>query len=224
MHSQKKNTRQANWSKGISCGTPDELYAYAREISLLDFIAITDQGGNTGTGWELLQQKAVENYEPGTFVTFKSYEAGSPIGHRNVYYRNADPEPPEDPNTFSYMPEFLYQHYKGRNDVILVPHHVKTWTDWSYHDPDLEPLMEIYSCWGQSENPSTERWNKGMTPGAGAWEALQRGYRASLPAATTTWACPAVATHTTARFTPLSLADWPPSSRQNSHGKPSSMP
>jgi hypothetical protein len=91
-----------------------------------------------------------------------------------------DPTPPEDPAAFSYMPDFLYDHYRGRDDVILVPHHVKTWTDWSYHDPELEPLMEIYSCWGQSENPSTDRWNKGMTPGAGAWEALQRGYRLGM--------------------------------------------
>ena len=40
--------------------------------------------------------------------------------------------------------------------------------------------MEIYSCWGQSENPSMDRWDKGMTPGAGAWEALRRGYRLGM--------------------------------------------
>lgn len=180
MHSQKKNARQSGWSKGISCGSPDEVYQYAKDVSLLDFIAITDQGGNTGTGWELLQQKAVEYYEPGEFVTFKSYEAGSPVGHRNVYFRTADIEPSDDPVTFSYMPDYLFEKYRGRDDVILIPHHVKAWTDWSLHDPDLEPLMEIYSCWGQSENPSDHLWNKGMTPGAGAWKALKRGYKLGM--------------------------------------------
>ncbi|HVV00182.1 MAG TPA: DUF3604 domain-containing protein, partial [Verrucomicrobiae bacterium] len=81
---------------------------------------------------------------------------------------------------FSFTPEFLYRHYAGRRDVLMVPHHVKAWTDWSFHDPELEPVMEVYSCWGQSENPSMERWDKGMTPGAGAWEALRRGYRLGM--------------------------------------------
>jgi hypothetical protein len=180
MHSQKKDSRQVGWSKGISCGTPDDVYRYARDVSLLDFVAITDQGANTGTGWQILQEKAIEYYRAGEFVTFKSYEAGSPVGHRNVYYRGDEIEPTQTTTTFNYMPETLYSHYRGRKDVILVPHHVKAWTDWQYHDPDLEPIMEIYSCWGQSEDPSLELWNKGMTPGAGAWEALARGYRLGM--------------------------------------------
>ena len=180
MHSQEKDARQVGWSKGISCGTPDDVYQYARDVTLLDFVAITDQGAITGVGWELLQQKAIEHYRPGEFATFKSYEAGSPVGHRNVYFRGDAVEPLQDPRAFSYMPDFLYEHYRGREDVMMIPHHVKTWTDWSFHDPDLEPLMEIYSCWGQSENPSMDRWDKGMTPGAGAWEALRRGYRLGM--------------------------------------------
>jgi hypothetical protein len=74
--------------------------------------------------------------------------------------------------------------YRGRKDILIIPHHVKTWTDWSYHDPDLEPLMEVYSCWGQSETPGPDLWNKGQTPGAGAWEAFRRGYRMGMMAST----------------------------------------
>lgn len=180
MHSQKKDARQIEWSKGISCGRPDDVYQYARDVSLLDFVAITDQGAITGVGWDVLKQKATEYYRPGKFVTFNSYEAGSPVGHRNVYYRNGDACPPQKSNKFNYMPEFLYRYYSGRRDVMMIPHHVKTWTDWSFYDPELEPVMEVYSCWGQSENPSITRWEKGMTPGAGAWEALRRGYRLGM--------------------------------------------
>jgi hypothetical protein len=180
MHSQKKDARQAEWSKGISCGTPAEVYEYARDVALLDFVAISDQGAITGVGWEVLKSEATRYYKPGQFVTLNAYEAGSPVGHRNVFFRAGESEPAQSAASFSYMPEFLYRHYAGRNDVLMIPHHVKTWTDWQYYDPTLEPVMEVYSCWGQSENPSLERWDKGMTPGAGAWEALRRGYRLGM--------------------------------------------
>ena len=180
MHSQRKDARQVGWSKGISSGTPDDVYQYARDVALLDFVAITDQGAITGVGWDLLQEKAEQYNGPGRFATFKAYEAGTPTGHRNVYFRGGDHEPAQSSESFNYLPEFLYEYYRGRDDVIMIPHHVKAWTDWSFHDPQLEPLMEIYSCWGQSENPSLDRWNKGMTPGAGAWEALARGYRLGM--------------------------------------------
>ena len=154
MHSQKKDAKQRDWAKGISCGKPDDVYQYARDTSLLDFVAITDQGAITGVGWEILQQKAAEYYRSGKFVTFNAYEAGSPVGHRNVYFREGNPEPAQSSRDFNFMPEFLYKFYGGRRDVLMIPHHVKTWTDWSFYDPELEPVMEVYSCWGQSESPS----------------------------------------------------------------------
>jgi hypothetical protein len=181
MHSQKLDFRQAGWSKGISCGTLDECYRYARDVSMLDFIAITDQGACLTGAWEFCQAKVHEYHEPGRFVTFRGYEAGSPLGHRNVIYASDGIDPPLDAQRFNtFHPDVVFDHYRGRGDVIIIPHHVKTWTDWRYHDPELEPLMEIYSCWGQSETPGLDLWNKGQTPGAGAWEALRRGYRMGM--------------------------------------------
>ena len=180
MHSQKEDFRQERWSKGISYGTPEECYSYARDVAFLDFAALTDQGACLSQGWRLLQETTNAFCEPGRFVTFRAYEAGSPVGHRNVYYLGDEVEPPYDPRTFSFDPVFLYQFYRGRQDVIIIPHHVKAWTDWSYHDPSLERLMEIYSCWGQSEHPGMDLWDKGQTPGAGAWEAFRRGYRMGM--------------------------------------------
>ena len=86
MHSQKMDFRQTGWSKGISCGTLDECYRYAREVSMLDFVAMTDQGACLTDAWEYCQEKVREYHQPGKFVTFKGYEAGSPLGHRNVIY------------------------------------------------------------------------------------------------------------------------------------------
>lgn len=183
MHSQNMDFRQAGWSKGISCGTVDDCYTYAREIALLDFVALTDQGACLTDAWEFCQGKVREYHKPGRFVTFKGYEAGAPIGHRNVIYVSDEIERPLDPSRFSsFHPRVLYDYYRERRDAIMIPHHVKTWTDWSYHDPELEPVMEIYSCWGQSEAPGTDLWDKGMTPGAGAWAAFERGYRMGLMA------------------------------------------
>jgi hypothetical protein len=181
MHSQTMDFRQSGWSKGISCGTLDECYRYAREISMLDFVAITDQGACLTDSWEYCQEKVREYHQPGTFVTFKGYEAGSPLGHRNVIYCTDEVEKPLDAKRFnSFHPDVVFERYRGRGDAIIIPHHVKTWTDWSLHDPELEPLMEIYSCWGQSESPGLDLWNKGQTPGAGAWEAFRRGYRMGM--------------------------------------------
>ena len=180
MHSTKTDYHQEAWSKGLSFGTPEECYSYARDVALLDFAALTDQGACLSWGWRHLQESANVFNEPGRFVTFRAYEAGSPSGHRNVYFLGDDVEPAYDPKTFDFSPAFLYKFYHGRQDVIMIPHHVKAWTDWSYHDPDLEPLMEIYSCWGQSEHPGKDLWEKGQTPGAGAWEAFKRGYRLGL--------------------------------------------
>jgi hypothetical protein len=181
MHSQRQDFRQRGWSKGISSGTVDECYRYAREVAMLDFVALTDQGACLTDAWEFCQSKVREYHEPGKFVTFKAYEAGAPNGHRNVIYVSDDIEPPLDARRFSaFEPRALFAYYRERRDAILIPHHVKTWTDWAFHDPELEPVMEIYSCWGQCESPSQELWDKGMTPGAGAWEAYRRGYRMGM--------------------------------------------
>jgi hypothetical protein len=183
MHSQKMDFRQRGWSKGISSGTLDECYRYARDVALLDFVAITDQGACLTEAWEFCQGKVREYHAPGHFVTFKAYEAGAAVGHRNVIYGTDAIEPPLERDRFhSFHPRVLFDYYRERGDAILIPHHVKTWTDWSFHDPELEPVMEIYSCWGQSESRGMELWNKGMTPGAGAWEAFARGYRMGLTA------------------------------------------
>ena len=177
---QELDWRQEGWTRGLSSGTPEECYSYARDVALLDFAAITDQGGSQSSGWVETQEESNRFNQAGRFVTLRAYEAGSDVGHRNVFYRGDDVEPPFDPASFSDHPLALYKLYHGRHDVILIPHHVKMFTDWQFHDPALEPLMEIYSSWGQSEHIGLDLWDKGQTPGAGAWQAYRRGYRLGM--------------------------------------------
>jgi hypothetical protein len=172
--------RQEGWTRGLSSGTPEECFAFARDVALLDFAAITDQGGSQSSGWVETQEQSNRFNRAGGFVTLRAYEAGSDVGHRNVYYRGDEIDPPFDPADFSDHPRELYRLYGGRRDVLMIPHHVKVFTDWQYHDPMLEPLMEVYSAWGQSEHPGLDLWDKGQTPGAGAWEAFRRGYRLGM--------------------------------------------
>ncbi len=163
-------------ANGISVGTPDEGYAYARDVAGLDFAAMTDTGSWMKDCWVEIQESTNRNYEPGRFVTFKGFEFGSDLGHRNVIYRDCQVEPPLKALPSADL-RTLFEYYRGRNDVLAIPHHPKVWTDWDYHDPELEPIVEAYSCWGSSVEHADPLWHKSEKPGAGVYSALARGYR-----------------------------------------------
>ena len=159
-HSQGVDYRRSEWRKGLSCGTPADCYGYARDIALLDFASVSDQGACLNPAWPEIQATGNRFNQPGAFVTFRGYEAGVLEGHRNVYFESDNVEPSEDPQTFGLDPDSLYRHYAGRTDVLMIPHHVKVWTNWDHFDPSLEPVMEVYSSWGQSESPDLRGWEK----------------------------------------------------------------
>ena len=156
---------------GRSIGTPDELYAYGRDVAGLDFAAVTDGRGWEGNGWIDTQEAANRHYAPGGFVAFKGFEYGYGKGHRNVIYRDCVVEPSPD---FS---EGFFDYYRGRKDILSIPHHTKVRTDWDYYDPELEPLVEVYSCWGSGAEHADPLWNKSELAGGGVFSGLARGYR-----------------------------------------------
>lgn len=159
-----------------SIGTPDEGYEYGRDVAGLDFMAITDSGGCFKEGWIETQEAANRHYEPERFVTLKGHEYGVSIGHRNVIYRDCEIEP-----VLEELPRgdarAMFEYYRGREDVLSIPHHTKVWTDWDYHDPELERIVEVYSCWGSGVEHNDPLWHKSERPGAGVFNALARGYR-----------------------------------------------
>ena len=158
-------------AQGRSIGTPDENYTFGRDVAGLDFVAITDTGGYKTESWVETQEAANRHYEPGQFVTFKGFEHGWSRGHRNVIYRDCVVEPPLD------MSEEVLEYFRGRRDVLMIPHHTKVRTDWDCFDAQLEPLVEIYSCWGSGAEHSDPLWDKSEKPGSGVFNALGRGYR-----------------------------------------------
>lgn len=158
-----------------SYGTPAELYEYGRDVSSLDFMGVTDMYGYRKEGWPETMAATRQYHAPGRFVTFKGFEYGTDVGHRNVIYRDCADEP-----ALSKLPQndpkALFAYYRGR-DVIIIPHHTKVWTEWEYHDPVLAPIVEAYSAWGSGVEEVDPLWHKAIKPGSGLFAALARGYR-----------------------------------------------
>ena len=168
--------------KGISLGTPEEGYAYAREIAGLDFVAETNSGSfHRPEVWNPVRDAALAAYRPGEFVTFQAAEVGdNHAGHRCVYFRGSQPEPGVEGTLAQTAPRAMHDRYRGRHDVLLIPHHTKMWFSWDSWDSELEPVMEIHSVWGSSERPGLDRWPMRECQGGSAQAALARGYPSGL--------------------------------------------
>ncbi len=180
-------------------GTLWDMYRYAIDVAELDFIASTDHsyGGAGKDGlletydWWRTQKLADVFHVPGAFMPLFGYERtlSFPYGHRNVISPNRGAVavpltvPPEERNTkFPRRPDelTLWQALKG-SDTITIPHTIAAGggTDWSYHDPAFETLMEIYQgCRLSYEGRGAPRVNSAKRHEVGyAQNALAKGYK-----------------------------------------------
>jgi Protein of unknown function (DUF3604) len=190
-------------------GTIDAYYQFARDTAGLDFCALTDHDQSAGLPYDLSciwdrTCRAASHYNrPGEFITFLGYEwssssslaacaKGAPAqgyGHKCVYYLGDDEPFYSCVSLRANTPGRLWRCLAG-HEALVIPHHPATtepwWTDWDYHNPDLERLVEVYSAWGSSEraasqgNPYPIRHGGGETPGRHVLDALKRGYELGL--------------------------------------------
>lgn len=142
-------------------------YEYARDVSLLDFYALTEHCERLAPGaWERLCRRAEAYYEPGRFATFPAYEAtfDAPWGHHNVYFRG-----PTESDPFGSTDGTLIDLWArlSPGEAMTIPHHtgvvfsqlakgqipggVSPAVDWTFHDERFRRTIEIYSGHGQSE-------------------------------------------------------------------------
>jgi hypothetical protein len=142
-------------------GVGDRSFEYARDVSGLDFYAMTDhsrtgqEGYTRGLGPEVWGEytAATERHdEPGRFVTLHAYEAsfGAPWGHHNVLFRGT-PGPLLAPGEVT-LPQLWAELEAGR--ALTIPHHTGKFpvpVRWDDHDPELRRNIEIYSAHGSSE-------------------------------------------------------------------------
>ncbi|UCE10735.1 MAG: CehA/McbA family metallohydrolase, partial [Candidatus Thorarchaeota archaeon] len=179
----------------LNIATIDECYRYAREESEFDFAALADHDFHmSDSDWELAKRKAAEFHEPGRFVTFSAFEwTSSAYGHYNVYYLTEDqplfrcvPFGTQASRERGMTPAQLWRHLEeNRAQAITIPHHVAVThfpLEWDFYSPNLEPVVEITSVWGNFEfngNPGQGKLSDSL-PGYFVQDALSRGYKLGI--------------------------------------------
>ena len=153
-------------------GTVDETYRYARDVSNLDFYALTEHDWQTDKShWESLMQQVEAHNAPGSFATIPAFEWTSLVyGHRNVYYADANQpfflswqealaggagRQPMAPGVDS--PADLWRKLDALGVLAMTaPHHAPAAShplNWEFFNPKYDRFVEIYSSWGSSEFP-----------------------------------------------------------------------
>ena len=162
----------------VGTGTIEEYYAFARDIAAVDAVA---QSGNdfeiTDEVYETLRETSQRYYQPGRFVTFHGYEwsGNTPAGgDHNLYYLDDGPlrhsshlhvDDITDADPAYYPFDHIYAANEGRQDVLLVPHVGGRMANLDYHDPALEPNIEIASHWGRFEWFARDALARGLQVG-----------------------------------------------------------
>lgn len=149
----------------VGTGTVREYFAHARDRAFVDFAA---HAGNdfqiTDAVWDEIRAAVRDFHDPGAFVTFPCYEwsANTSVGgDHNVYFRD-DAAPIGRSSAWQVAEgadraagtrpvEALYERYRGRDDVLVIPHQGGRPATLDGLDPDLTPFVEVASVWGHFE-------------------------------------------------------------------------
>jgi Protein of unknown function (DUF3604) len=177
---------------GFSDGTgvPEDYFRYARDVSGLDVVALTDHD-HWGMRplvaapdlWDEIVRQTRAFYVPGHFVTLLGFEWTSWIyGHRHVLYFGEDGALFDSLAAETESPLQLWQALAdGGYKALTVAHHSAGGpiaTDWDIPpDPRFEPVTEIVSIHGNSEAEGAPDMIYGSVPGNFVRDALARGYR-----------------------------------------------
>lgn len=152
-----------------------DFFAYARDVAAIHFAGYQrNDHFVTKEDWAIQQQAERAGDEPGHFVAIPGFEWSpntSLGGHHNVFFRRhgqsirrAGRTDIGDEDVDTDLPHItdLYRAYRN-TDTVITPHVGGQHSNLDYHDPTLEPAIEITSTHGSFE-----------------WiieEVMQRGYR-----------------------------------------------
>ena len=157
-----------------------EYFRFARDISALDFAGHQrNDRETTDSDWEKTK-KAVKEFHSSRFVVLPGYEwsGQTPVGgDHNIYFLDEDQplrrsghdlvEDKSDAGIDLTHINKVYQEFRGRN-ALIIPHVGGRPANLTFHDPELEPAIEVHSAHGTFE-----------------WflkEALERGYKVGFVA------------------------------------------
>lgn len=147
-------------------GTPEDYYAYARDVAGLDVVALTD---HDHWGIRFLDQNpklfrsivdAARKFDrPGRFVAIAGYEWTNWLqGHRHVLFFDGGEEILSSLDARYRTPPLLWKALEGRS-AITVAHHSAggpVSTNWAFvPPPSMEPVTEVVSVHGSSEAADT---------------------------------------------------------------------
>lgn len=161
-------------------GVGEGPLVYARDASLLDFVATTEHNTEQDNpyarnvllpegDWDSIRQDVIDYYDPGVFVTLLAFEnsAASPSGHQNVYFSTTDApillggQLDETWKAASPYGAFIIQHHPGiiwhaqSLPQVLSRFYALfiegSWVNWNAFASVPRPALEIYSLHGQGE-------------------------------------------------------------------------
>ncbi|MEE3330818.1 MAG: CehA/McbA family metallohydrolase [Myxococcota bacterium] len=170
-------------------GTPEDFFRYARDVSALDVVSLTDHDhwGMRALDahpamWDRIQEATKRANEPGRFVSLLGYEWTSWLhGHRHVI-QFADSGPlfsSIDRERRYETPAQLWAALRGLPALTFAHHSAggPISTNWNYPpDPELEPVTEVVSVHGSSEAPDSPRAIYSPVPGNYVRDVLDRGF------------------------------------------------
>jgi len=178
----------SNYSDGT--GLPEEHFTYARDVSGLDFVALTDHDHwgmiplvDRPDLWNDIVEQTRRFHEPGRFVTLLGFEWTSWIhGHRHVLYFGDEGRTFDSVDPLYESPQQLWQALDDTGlEALTFAHHSAggpVATNWDIPpNPRFEPVTEIVSIHGSSEAEDTPGIIYDPIPGNFARDALDRGYR-----------------------------------------------
>jgi hypothetical protein len=150
----------------VGTGTIEEYFTFGRDVALLDVMCHQANDFQvTEAEWQRLRRQIERFHADGRCVIFVGYEWSGMTpggGDRNVMFRSdsaslhrsshAEVDDMADAATDCFPVTELFAQFRGRDDVLLVPHIGGRYADVvGFHEPTLEPVVEIYSDWGRFE-------------------------------------------------------------------------
>ncbi|MFB6218649.1 MAG: DUF3604 domain-containing protein, partial [Halobacteriaceae archaeon] len=140
--------------------------------------------------WETVQRAAADHHDPGGFVTFPAYEWNGNRrrwgDHNVIHFEEGGPLDDE-----WELPDLYDNLHELDMPAMALPHHTaykhgERAKDWDEFDPELSPVMEVYSNHGSSEGVGTPvpmESNPSMGPratGGGLQDGLDAGCRVGV--------------------------------------------
>jgi hypothetical protein len=148
----------------VDPGKIDAFFRYARDVAGIDFVGFQrNDHVMTSAAYDVQQGLEGQLYEPGRFVPLPGFEWSGELeqgGHHNVYFRRFDQpirrsahwgevDRADEATDLRHVQD-LHRAYR-QADVVITPHVGGVHADLAYHEPTLEPAVEVTSTHGTFE-------------------------------------------------------------------------